>query len=59
MFSCQHLDFNLIYRNRTCKYFENRSIDKVLMAKMNFEYEFCISKIIHGYEFSFNAMILS
>ena len=26
-----------ICRNRTCKFFENRSTDNVFMAKMNFE----------------------
>ena len=38
IFSCQHLDL------KTCKNFENRSTDKVFMAKMNFEKGFSIVK---------------
>ena len=33
-----------ICRNRTCKFFENRSKINVFMAKMNYRLGFCISR---------------
>ena len=49
LFSCQNLD--LSFPNRTCKNFENWSLDKVLMAKMNLNWDFALAReIIHGHE---------
>ena len=48
--------------NRTCKSFENRSRGTVVMqwSKGILKRNFTLSRaIIHGYEFSFNAIFLS
>ena len=33
-----------LYCNGAFKKFENRPMDNIILAKMNFEFEFCISK---------------
>ena len=46
LFSCKKLGLTLVLLclELACKIFENRSADKVLMAKMNSEYGVCIGE---------------